>query len=184
MYNNKTNRYEDIGNNTIRVWNIKQKQSFLIDKEDFDSLKVFCWYFKDNGYVYNTALGYIHHFIFKIHNEKFELNGRQIDHINRNKTDNRKSNLRLVSPSLNNRNKEFKKKDGLPQGIRKITGGNYNARITWNKKRFGLGTYRTIEEAEHAYRLASLLIAQAELGGDIKDENPELVEKLINILNN
>lgn len=183
MKRDNINTYEDLGNESIRVLNIRQDKSFLIDKEDLNLVKTVSWYFKENGYVYNSSIGYLHAFLLKVHQGDLPAD-RQIDHINRDKTDNRKSNLRLVSSSLNNRNREFKKKSGLPQGIRKISTEGFNARISWNRKKFGLGTYRTIEEAEHAYRLASLLIAQAELGGDIKDENPELVEKLINILNN
>ncbi len=83
----------------------------LIDNEDFDLVNLYKWYFLTNGYVYtNLYLGrkngkniqkhiYIHRLIM---NPEKRL---QVDHANKNKLDNRKSNLRVCTGSENSVNK-------------------------------------------------------------------------------
>ena len=80
-----------------------------------------------------------------------------IDHIDRNKLNNAISNLRDVSLSENqwNRNKGISKRTGLPTGvtIEKRT-GKYVARIGVNWRTVYLGTFDTPEEAKVAWDTA------------------------------
>ena len=82
---------------------------------------------KENGKVKNISL---HHVVYKKPDK-----GMVIDHINRNKLDNRRENLREVSYSLNSANRSRRKsvKENRPYpGVRRVrnkkTGGTYN---TW-----------------------------------------------------
>lgn len=78
-----------------------------------------------------------------------------IDHINRIKTDNRIENLRDVSISVNNENKNsssiYKKSCNVLGVSREKNHKRWRAVITINKKQFHIGYFDTIEEAEAAY---------------------------------
>lgn len=78
---------------------------FLIDKEDYDLVKEITWNLDNCGYVSSLVNGkrvQQHRLIMGCKHK----DGLQIDHINRNKIDNRKSNLRTVSQKENQRNKD------------------------------------------------------------------------------
>lgn len=87
-----------------------QGQKFLFDIEDYEKIKDYGWYF-DQGYVAARVKGT---------NKKIKIHqvimgkptkGRHIDHIRDTaegldrKADNRKENLRFVTPAQNNRNR-------------------------------------------------------------------------------
>lgn len=70
----------------------------------------------------------------------YELD-KDVDHINRNGLDNRKSNLRIVSHSKNLMNQ------GEKTGIKKVPSGKYQVTIWRNYQMYYLGTYDTFDEA-------------------------------------
>lgn len=87
---------------------------------------------------------YLHQIVFGKVQRGFE-----IDHINRNKLDNRKANLRECRHIDNTHNRKSYNKFGQ-QGIRKIKRNlnkSYMASIINNKKFIFLGYYKTKEEA-------------------------------------
>ena len=90
----------------------------LIDIEDIDKVKDIKWRLHNNGYIQGTTngkrIGYIHRYILEYKGEK------EIDHINRNKLDNRKINLRIVNHSINASNKDPKAWDYKKKTIRCI----------------------------------------------------------------
>jgi alpha-L-fucosidase len=106
---------------------------------------------KSNGYFrvyFNKTYVYLHRFL--IDAKKGEI----VDHIDRNKLNNRRENLRIVSYSLNSYNKEVQNKNG--RGIYFDKAGNrYRACIGFNNKTLKLGSFKTIEEAKKAYNLKS-----------------------------
>lgn len=63
---------------------------------------------KDHCKVYVSSLGnkgyYVHRIIMCLHGHK--VNGMHVDHINGNKLDNRYENMRVVSSTVNHRNKK------------------------------------------------------------------------------
>jgi hypothetical protein len=72
----------------------------------------------------------------------------QIDHINRDRTNNRIHNLRLATPAQNAQNRTIAKnnKSGFT-GVFLYSCGKHGAFITKDKKRIYLGLYDTLEEA-------------------------------------
>lgn len=79
--------------------------------------------------------------------------GMQVDHINRNKLDNRLSNLRVTTPACNNQNKPVlsKKRNSQYKGVHKTASGKWQAIISIRDKNIGLGSYDTQEQAALAY---------------------------------
>lgn len=73
-----------------------------------------------------------------------------IDHINRNKSDNRISNLRDVSHQTNLRNMKDRNDRVLPRGVVKKR-SKFVAGVSVNGKRVHIGTFETVEEARRAY---------------------------------
>lgn len=76
----------------------------------------------------------------------------QIDHINQDKTDNRLSNLRVVSQSVNlhNRSAPNKNNSSGVLGINRA-GSKWVAQITVNNRNVRLGAFDTPEMAKYAY---------------------------------
>lgn len=106
----------------------------------------------------------LHRFIFELNGMKIP-EGYEVDHINHNTLDNRKSNLRLVTRGENNANMR-KRKDNTTgyKGVFYLTGKRkkrYWAFINKDGRRYGLGTYATAVEAARAYNQKSI-----ELFGD------------------
>lgn len=93
------------------------------------------------------------------------INGEQapsiLDHINGNRGDNRFSNLRLATRSLNNQNRTKSRAKALPLGVH-YSGRNYQARITatlaGKTLKLYLGAFSSMDEAESVYRAAKILL--------------------------
>ena len=75
----------------------------LVDNEDFERVSKIKWSITNTGYAAKSGK-FLQHFIMNwTSSRKFYL-----DHINGNKLDNRKSNLRIVTPKQNNWNSKRK----------------------------------------------------------------------------
>lgn len=73
-------------------------EEILIDKDDLSRVQRFYWNIDSNGYVVASVNGnqqYLHRYILNV--EKGDI----IDHLNQNKLDNRKKNLRVVPHRVN-----------------------------------------------------------------------------------
>lgn len=126
----------------------------LIDDEDFEKLNEFNWYFRKEGYAVSNTKHLMHRLVMNA------PKGYQVDHINLNKLDNRKSNLRLANASTNKAN------DGLRanntsgyKGVQCMRGRKkpWMSRIKVNYKNIYLGYYYTPEEAARAYNEAAYI---------------------------
>lgn len=73
--------------------------------------------------------------------------GKWVDHINRVKTDNSISNLRLVDWAANQRNTKAKNRTGLPKHVHKTSTGKYAVIIR-------VGTFNSPAQAEAAALIA------------------------------
>lgn len=76
-----------------------------------------------------------------------------VDHINRDRLDCRRSNLRLVTPTESNLNRTLPQRD-LPLGVYRVRSGRYQAALKRNRVRQYLGTYDTPEQAAAAIEAA------------------------------
>jgi len=117
----------------------------LLDDEDLNLTKgTYNWNIHD-GYV-RRGVDYIHRLILPNEDKKLVT-----DHINQNRMDNRRSNLRLVPRQINTRNSKDQDRD-LPRGVsHSPTVGKFVAQLTLNGKHEYLGTFWTVEEAKTAY---------------------------------
>lgn len=121
---------------------------FIFDKEDVERVSKYTWFLRFGKAPYPCAhvrpYGTVPLSRFLI--EKCRDKDRTIvcDHIDRNPFNNRKSNLRICSASINSLNKNAK-------GYNVDSNGTYRARICINGKRIGLGSYKTKEEAIKVY---------------------------------
>lgn len=134
----------------------------LVDREDYDKLSQYKWNLHSTGYVMRGEhIGVVDGKkkvkLTKLHREVmgFPKQGLDTDHINRDKLDNRKSNLRLVTHRENviNSSKYSTNRSGV-RGVYK-KGSKWAAQIRVNTKAIYLGTYTTVENAAKAYKSAA-----------------------------
>lgn len=128
---------------------IKDMQ-ILLDPEDYKTFGEKYGSITKNGYVM-VDRRLLHRIILNVKDRKV-----QVDHINHNKLDNRKENLRLCSAQENNRHRgDFKNNKLRVKGVSKAPGNRtknpYRARITINRKTIHLGYFPTIEAANKAW---------------------------------
>lgn len=75
-----------------------------------------------------------------------------VDHINGDRLDNTRENLRICNNAQNQWNTPKKANSKQKyKGVRKTKSGKYEARIRYKGERFRLGVYPTIEEAVRVY---------------------------------
>lgn len=84
-----------------------------------------------------------------------------VDHINRRPLDCRRSNLRLVTPSVSNLNRSIAGRE-LPLGVYRTRSGRYQAALKRNRIISHLGTFDTPEQAA-AVVAAARSIADADV---------------------
>lgn len=90
---------------------------------------------------------------FYVNNEWPE---NDIDHINRNRCDNRFSNLRIASKSQNQANRPIHPRSTIGlKGVRHSSKSMFAARIKINKKFIHLGTFSCPAAAHFAYQIAA-----------------------------
>jgi hypothetical protein len=126
----------------------------LIDSEDQKRVGLRKWSVGSNGYLQTTFKDTrvsLHHYLIGR-----PLLSLEIDHINRNKLDNRKNNLRIVTRTQNaiNRGKQSNNRSGKT-GVNFHQTGKYSywrAYIHVKGKQKDLGSFVTKEEAIAARR--------------------------------
>jgi len=135
-------------------------QCFLVDKDDLDVVDDWSWCLSSDGYVkrtYDKKDLYLHRAIFEKHFGTIPED-KMIDHIDRDKLNNRKSNLRLCSHAENMRNRTVHKNNKLGvKGVR-VNQGKYEANIRFNNKVIYLGYYESLDDAALAYNIASIIL--------------------------
>ena len=128
---------------------------FVLDANMWDSVKEYTWRINHCGYV-ETAISFPKRkriFLHRLLCNVLLLDWKkfQVDHINRNKLDNRMSNLRVVSNAFNQLNTSLRKDNTWGEkgiSLEKRWGkGRWVATISVNKKNICLGRFYTKEEA-------------------------------------
>ena len=126
----------------------KKGQTFtiLLDAEDAELFDKKKWYVSNSGYLIRSCKGHTKHFHREVMNTPDD---KQTDHIDGNKLNNSKANLRICSYSENMRNKQVGRRTtsgyiGVAIDREK---GNWRARVVVHGKTIDLGRYESSVEA-------------------------------------
>jgi hypothetical protein len=118
QYRNMYWKVKDNENETYYLIHIKDDIYTKISKRDINKVLNYdnvrpSWYINSNGYVGSTIRInnnvnqiYLHQLIMDVHNEDLTSFEKTVDHINHDKLDNRRQNLRLVNMSVQNSNRD------------------------------------------------------------------------------
>jgi len=123
---------------------LTQEKYTLVDDDNFEYLNQWKWYF-NVGYA---VRGYpkrilMHRVILNTPDNMLS------DHINRDKLDNRRSNLRIVNQSLNNFNTKVRvdNKSGVKGIYWSKLHNKWRVTISKENRRFSFGLYKKLEDA-------------------------------------
>jgi hypothetical protein len=122
----------------------------IVDDEDFEYLNQWRWTYTYNGAVRfdtNHIIIYMHRFIMKT------PKGMETDHINHNRLDNRRENLRICTIAENQHNslKHVDNTSGFKGVCWDKNRKRWYARISMGYYRKNLGRYLNVEDAARAY---------------------------------
>ena len=132
--------------------------SVLFDDEDAALVAAYSWFVRTGGYVAGSKKGvgarkapteYLHRLIANPQEKLI------VDHINGNKADNRRVNLRCIPYTANSLNQNNRLRSNNTHGFRGVArhgpSGLWQARLSIAGKRHNLGYFKTPEEAHAAY---------------------------------
>jgi len=129
----------------------------IVDDEWYSILSQWNWYYS-NGYAMrdigtrdNNETIFMHRYI------TMAASVYQVDHINRNRLDNRFENLRVITPEKNyySRAKQSNNTSGYKGVAFDKSRNKYMATITKGRKQHNLGRFNTAKEAAIAYNAAA-----------------------------
>lgn len=141
---------------------ITQGKEVLVSNEDYSEISDYNWsYSASTGYAVRKGRKnrsepltvHMHRVIIDVKANE------QVDHINGNKLDNRRSNLRVASVQKNsfNRKKPKVKCTSQYKGVlKRKNASKWEARIKFNNKAIYLGRFVNEEDAARAYNEAAL----------------------------
>lgn len=157
---NKYRLFSDYGIGYTRKGN-----KFYFDLDDYELIRSFTWWIDGQGYVRTEKRIGKRKVINKMHNFVMGFSpssDRIIDHINRNKNDNRKVNLRVVTKQENALNAKIQVNNS--SGIRGVSlnkNGYWESYITFNGKRIHLKISKNMDVA-----ITARLMAEKKYFGD------------------
>lgn len=126
--------------------------AFVVNESHLEAVMAVRWHHHPGGYLCGRPFGRRHKMLMHAYVWLLEYGkkpARMIDHINRDKTDNRIENLRLASSSLNAVNSSYTK-GPMPRGVSKnshFKSKPYQAGIKRRGRYCYLGCYASTEEA-------------------------------------
>jgi hypothetical protein len=144
---------------TFRRIPLTQGKFAIVDVDDFEDLNRFKWfavkYSRTFYAIRNEKNSGLRRFTVKMHRQILNLpKDKSIDHINHNGLDNRKANLRIVSPQQNNFNKQ-KQAGNYSSKYKGVMlwkrSGKWQACITYKGKHISLGYFDDQLLAARAY---------------------------------
>ncbi len=157
-------------------------EKFLIDADDLERVSSYYWRIGKEGYVVSGLCDgkfmRLHNFIMNFEPQ----NKLYVDHINRNRTDCRKCNLRIVTAQQNSMNTSIIRSSAT--GLRGVTfdksNKKYIARIGLNDRRIHLGSSVDPIVCAQMYNWAAPIIF-GEFTGELNDvpEPPEWIKRKI-----
>lgn len=136
----------------MKLIKLTQGKFAIVDNENFELLSKYNWHFHSSGYARTSTPRkiYMHRIILGAENKEL------CDHINRNKLDNRKSNLRIVNATESIINTNIRKDN--TSGYKGVSWdksrNKWQVFITSYKKTKSLGRYEKLKEAIKARKQA------------------------------
>lgn len=126
----------------------------LIDAADADQMGQWRWTLNTNGYVWRSVNGGRRHvYLHRSLMEREPGDGLFVDHVNRDKLDNRRENLRVVTPAESRQNTPSL---GGTSGHRGVSWdrhrGKWKAAAQLDRRMHHLGRFDTEDEAAEAVR--------------------------------
>lgn len=147
----------DMSDGSACVLKLTDGTPVLVDQGDYKWLSQWTWWFTTDGYAYrqdnlkeHVSSGRPKRRHALMHRAILQPKaGEIVDHINRNKLDNRRSNLRIVGNSVNMHNTDLRSTNtsghkGVSWNARRQ---RWRAYIGIGMRRIELGYYRRIEDA-------------------------------------
>ncbi|WP_424950588.1 HNH endonuclease [Deinococcus sp.] len=136
----------------------------LVDEDVYVWATDFNWFVNDRGYIHRNRLQDELHLgkTVRLHNLILPpAEGQVIDHINRDPLDNRRSNLRLVTPAQNAMNRGVREGRSRFRGV-SGTEGHWQCKLRIANQELRLGRYSDERDAARVYDLmAALLLGDA-----------------------
>lgn len=150
----KTHNSFEVENNVTKFY-LHDGTYFLVDTEDFLKISKYKWGLTKDGYI-SSSQGLLHRVITNC------PNNRVVDHINHNKLDNRKENLRICTKAENNFNR-LTANINSETGERGITLSSdkrsFIAKFVFNNEYYNLGSFNNMDDAKFAVALARYSIS-------------------------
>jgi len=139
---------------TTRRIPLTQGRFALVDAEDFETVEPMSWHYTAQGYAGTNTGGRKHHRSVLMHRFLLDIHDRFVyaDHINHDTLDNRRSNLRVVTPGESMRNTRSARGTSAYKGVHWHKGaGKWRAMIQIDRKSRHIGYFDTETEAAAAY---------------------------------
>lgn len=131
----RRNKFQ-VSNGVVTVL-LNSDKHFICDEDALELVKRYTWYFNQNGYARSSEGEYFHRLVMDV------PDGYIVDHINGDRLDNRKCNLRICKPADNSHSGHT--------GVYKTKNGKYGAVIVSNYNSIRLGVFDDYESACDAY---------------------------------
>ena len=149
-----------------------ESKTVLIDANFVDSLSKYQWSIGTHGYAVSGCGRdqiLMHRFITGA------KGGCQVDHINRNKLDNRRENLRLVTAQQNRFNSGIQSNNTSGyKGVCQTESGKWQAQIALDRKSIYLGLFDDAVSAAKAYDTAAVALFGEYASPNMTDEKSSL----------
>lgn len=126
----------------------------IVDEEDFESLSRYRWKRHTSGYACRSQRIKGKHVCVLMHREVARAPaGTQVDHIDLDKLNNTRANLRIVDRATNERNKPptHRNKSGVKGVSFDASRGKWKAATKHRGHQYTIGRFATLDEAKRAY---------------------------------
>jgi HNH endonuclease len=142
-------QYTEIDGMSCALLPLSSGELAMVDLDDLEQVRPYFWVF-ENGYARSAKGGKMHRLIARC------PDGMEVDHINGNRLDNRRSNLRIVTHAqnvLNTRIRDANRSGVVGVYFEKCT-GKWRAALQINGWDIKLGRFASKDDAIKARRLA------------------------------